>query len=92
MQPYEPAGEQVSFPSTTRLPTMNGILQSSGREVFSVPVQAMPEQIDSISSIRAMTAEEPGAGAEYSQDAGATWLLLLTPEGARFQAAMCVVR
>jgi len=39
-----------------------------------------------------MTAEEPGAGAEYSPDAGATWLPLLTPQGARFQAAMCVVR
>jgi len=78
---------------------VNGILPPSAREVLSVSVQAMPEGIDSISSIRAMswagrvmTAEEPGAGAEYSPDAGATWLPLLTPEGARFQAAMCVVR
>lgn len=99
MQPYGPAGEQVGVPSPTRLLTVNGIMPPSTREVLSVSVQAMPEGIDSLSSIRymlwagrVMTAEEPGAGAEYSPDAGATWLPLLTPEGARFQAAMCVVR
>jgi len=99
MQPYGPAGEQVGVPSATRLITVNGILPPSGREVLSVSVQAMPEGIDSLSSIRAMTwagrpmaADEPGAGAEYSPDASATWLPLLTPEGVRFQAAMCVVR
>lgn len=99
MQPYGSAGEQLSIPSVTRLITVNGILPPSAREVLSVSVQAMPEGIDSLSSIRAMpwagrsmAADELGAGAEYSPDAGATWLPLLTPEGARFQAAMCVVR
>jgi hypothetical protein len=99
MQPYGTAGEQVSVPFATRLLTVNGILPPSGREVLSVSVRALPEGIDTFSSIRymswagrVMTAEEPGAGAEYSPDAGATWLPLLTPEGARFQAAMCVVR
>ncbi|MDQ8154923.1 MAG: S8 family serine peptidase [Gemmatimonadota bacterium] len=99
MQPYGAAGEQVGVPSATRLLTVTGILPPSAREVLSVSVQAMPEGIDSISSIRymewagrVMTADEPGAGAEYSPDAGATWLPLLTPEGARFQAAMCVAR
>jgi hypothetical protein len=29
---------------------------------------------------------------EHSPDAGANWLPVLTSEGARFQAAMCVVR
>ena len=96
-QPYGPAGEQLGVPSSSRLITVNGILPASAREVLSVSIQAMPEGIDRISSMRAMTwggrtlaADEPGAGAEYSPDAGATWLPLLTPEGARFQAALCI--
>ena len=98
-QPYGPAGEQAGVPASTRLLTVVGILPSSTREVLSVSVQAMPEGLDWISSMRAMTwagrplaADEPGTGAEVSKDGGRTWVPALTPQGARFQASMCVVR
>jgi hypothetical protein len=98
-QPYGPAGVQAGVPEPTRLVTIAGILPSSAREVLSVAVQAMPEGLDCISSMRAMpwggrpmAEDESGAGAEVSKDGGAHWSPVLTAEGARFQAAMCIVR
>ncbi|MBM3687968.1 MAG: hypothetical protein FJW85_13350 [Actinobacteria bacterium] len=67
--------------------------------MLSVAVQAMPEGLDFISSMRfllwtgrPLAAGEAGDGAEYSKDGGATWSPVLTADGARFQAAMCIVR
>jgi subtilisin family serine protease len=98
-QPYGPAGVQAGVPEPTRLVTIAGILPSSAREVLSVAVQAMPEGLDCISSMRTMpwggrpmAEDESGAGAEVSKDGGAHWSPVLTAEGARFQAAMCIVR
>jgi hypothetical protein len=96
-QPYGPAGVQMGVPPSYRLITVEDILAPSSREVLSISVQAMPEGIDCISSMRAiiwigrtMAAGEAGASAEYTPDGGATWLPLLTPEGARFQASLCI--
>ena len=96
-QPYGPAGDQMRVPPSSRLITVSDILAPSSREVLSISVQAMPEGIDCISSMRVirwggrqMAAGEAGAGAEYTPDGGATWLPLLTPEGARFQSSMCI--
>jgi len=96
-QPYGPAGDQMGVPPPSRLITVSDILAPSSREVLSISVQAMPEGIDCISSMRAiiwigrtMAAGEAGASAEYTPDGGATWLPLLTPEGARFQASLCI--
>lgn len=98
-QPYGPAGVQAGVPEQTRLVTIAGVLPSSAREVLSISVQALPEGLDCISTMRAMTwagrpmaADESGAGAEVSKDGGATWSPVLTAEGARFQASMCIVR
>ncbi len=97
LQPYGPAGEAAGVPSIVRLMTIEGVLPPSDREVLSVAVQAMPEGLDSISCVRVMTwqgramlANEDGPAAEFSPDAGATWLPMLTTDGARFQAAMCI--
>lgn len=96
--PYGPAGDQAGVPPGTNLFIVSGILPSSSREVLSVAVQAMPEGLDCISSMRAvlwagrpMAAGEAGDGAECSKDGGATWSPALTADGARFQAAMCIV-
>lgn len=96
-QPYGPAGEQVGIPAATRLVTILNLLPASPREVLSVSVQAMPEGLDAISSMRAMSwagrpmaTDETGAGAEVSKDGGATWSPATTDAGARFQAAMCI--
>lgn len=96
-QPYGPAGVQMGVSPSYRLITVEDILAPSSREVLSISVQAMPEGIDCISSMRAiiwigrtMAAGEAGASAEYTPDGGATWLPLLTPEGARFQASLCI--
>ena len=97
LQPYGPAGEAAGVPSNERLMTIEGELPPSDREVLSVAVQAMPEGLDSISCVRVMTwqgramlANEDGPAAEFSPDAGATWLPMLTTDGARYQAAMCI--
>ena len=96
-QPYGPAGDQMGVPASSRLITVSDILAPSDREVLSISVQAMPEGVDCISAMRAiilasrtMAADEAGASAEYTPDGGATWLPLLTPAGARFQASMCI--
>jgi hypothetical protein len=97
LQPYGPVGEAAGVPSSMRLMTIEDVLPPSTREVLSVAVQAMPEGLDSISCVRAMTwagrampASEDGPAAEFSPDAGATWIPMLTNDGARFQAAMCI--
>jgi hypothetical protein len=93
-QPYGPAGVQMGVSPSYRLITVEDILAPSSREVLSISVQAMPEGIDCISSMRViiwigrtMAAGEAGASAEYTPDGGATWLPLLTPEGEKLQAA-----
>ena len=94
-QPYDPATQGV--PPTTRLITVDDVLAPCNREVLSIAVQAMPEGIDCISSMRAfgwhgrpMAADDSGAGAEYTPDGGATWLPVLTSDGARFQVSLCI--
>lgn len=97
--PYGPAGDQAGLPTEMKLFIVNGILPESSREVLSVSVQAMPEGLDCVSSMRTvrwagrpLAAGDAGEGAEFSKDGGATWSPAMTADGSRYQAALCIVR
>jgi hypothetical protein len=67
--------------------------------VLSVAVQAMPEGLDWVSTMRgifwygrSIANEDPSPSAEVSIDAGRTWLPAVNSDGTRFQASMCIER
>jgi hypothetical protein len=85
------------FSLSASLFSIGGVLAPSEREVLSVAVQAMPEGLDFISTMRAMTwagrsipNDDPSPGAEISVDAGRSWLPARNANGTRFQASMCI--
>ena len=99
LQPYGPAAGTAGVPTSTRLVTIESVLPPSTRKVLSVAGQPMSEGLDSILSVRAMTwagramaAGETGLGAEFTPNAGITWLPLFMPDSARFQATMCITQ
>jgi hypothetical protein len=98
-QPYGPAGQQAGLSSNVRLITVTDILPAGAREVLSVSVQAAPEGLDCTSALRGirwlgrnLAPADPGSGAEYSPDCGATWVPVTATDGSRFQAALCITR
>ncbi len=98
LQPYGPDAEAAGVPASARLMTIENVLPPTTREVLSVAVQPLPEGIDSLSCVRAMSwagrplaSSESGFGAEFTPDAGRTWLPMLMPDGSRFQASMCIL-
>jgi hypothetical protein len=95
-RPYSPA---LGLPPALRHFSIGGVLAPSEREVLSVAVQAMPEGLDWVSTMRgifwygrSIANEDPSPSAEVSIDAGRTWLPAVNSDGTRFQASMCIER
>jgi subtilisin family serine protease len=85
--------------SPLRLFSIGGVLAPSEREVLSVAVQAMPEGLDFISTMRmifwagrSIPNDDPSPGAEISVDAGHSWLPAVNSVNTKFQASMCIER
>jgi hypothetical protein len=96
-RPYSPPLLDSPVWSPLRLFSIGGVLAPSEREVLSVAVQAMPEGLDFISTMRVMqwsgrpiADDDPSPGAEVSLDAGRSWLPARNADGTRFQASMCI--
>jgi hypothetical protein len=102
-RPYSPAHVPPSQDSPgwspLRLFSIGGVLAPSEREVLSVAVQAMPEGLDFISTMRSIgwagrpiANNDPSPGAEISVDAGRSWLPAENSVTTKFQASICIER
>jgi len=95
----QPHPHWQGVPDNSRLITIESVLPPGTRQVRSVAVQPRPEGIDCLSTTRSfdwfgrrIASNDHGLSAEFSPDAGRTWLPMVIggPEGAPFQASMCI--